>query len=221
MNLTARSGAIRRIVTAASLIVLGVIGLRIVSRRRSTPCPAWLVPLLENPYIDAVAGSRLLLERAGVQAGMSVLDVGCGPGRVAIPAARLVGPEGRVVALDLQPGMIRKLEARIAQLGLRNIEVRLGGAGEGLVPRSAFDRALLVTVLGEIVDQAAALREIYEALKPGGILSVTEVLPDPHYQSRARVRRLAESVGLRFDQLAGPWYSFTMNFRKPQEPASS
>jgi predicted methyltransferase len=78
-----------------------------------------------------------------------------------------------------------------------------------------------VTVLGEIVDQAAALCEIYDALKPGGIFSVTEVLPDPHYQSRARVRRLAESVGFRFDQLTGPWYAFTMNFCKPQEPAGN
>jgi ubiquinone/menaquinone biosynthesis C-methylase UbiE len=146
---------------------------------------------------------------------MDVLDVGCGPGRVAVLAARAVGPGGRIVALDLQPAMLRRLESRIESLDLENIEPVLGGAGEGKVAENAFDRAFLVTVLGEIVDQTAALREIYGALRPGGILSVTEVLPDPHYQSRARVRRLAESVGFEFDELLGPWYAFTMNFRKP------
>ncbi|UCF20544.1 MAG: class I SAM-dependent methyltransferase, partial [Gemmatimonadota bacterium] len=132
-----------------------------------------------------------------------------------IPAARLVGPEGRVVALDLQPGMIRRLEERISALGLDRIETILAGAGDGKMPKSSFDRALLVTVLGEIVDRSAALREIYDALKPGGTLSITEVLPDPHYQTRSRVRRLAESAGFRFDELLGPCYAFTMNLIKP------
>ncbi len=202
-------------VAAAAVVIFGLLAVGIASRRHSIPCPPWLIPLLENPYVNALAGSRVLLERAGVQPGMSVLDVGCGPGRIAIPAARLVGPEGRVVALDLQPGMIRKLEERISALGLDRIETILGGAGEGKMPRNAFDRAFLVTVLGEIVDQSAALREIYDALNPGGILSITEVLPDPHFQSRKRVRRLAESVGFRFDELLGPWYAFTMNLVKP------
>jgi len=203
------------LILLAALLALTVIVLRAVSRRHSTPCPAWLVPLLENPYMNAVAGSQLLLERAGVQPGMSVLDVGCGPGRLAIPAAQRVAPGGRVVALDMQPAMIRKLEDRIVLLAINNIEPMLGGAGEGKVPREAFDRALLVTVLGEIVDQTAALREIHDALKPGGILSVTEVLPDPHYQSRRRVRRISESAGFQVDATLGPWYAFTMNLSKP------
>jgi len=199
----------------AGAIALALIGLRVASRYHSTPCPAWLVPLLENPYMNALAGSQVLLERAGVRAGMSVLDVGCGPGRVAIPAAERVGPGGRIVALDVQAAMIRRLEERVAALAIENVETILGAAGEEKTPEDTFDRAFLVTVLGEIVDQVAALKEIYGALKPGGILSVTEVLPDPHYQSRRRVRRLAESVGLRFDELIGPWYAFTMNFVKP------
>ena len=199
----------------AGAIALAVIGLRVVSRYRSTPCPAWLVPLLENPYMNALAGSQVLLERADIRAGMSVLDVGCGPGRVAIPAADRLGPSGRVVALDVQAAMIRRLEERVAALAIENVETILGAAGEGRVPKDTFDRAFLVTVLGEIVDQVAALKEVYRALKPGGILSVTEVIPDPHFQSRRRVRRLAESVGFRFDELSGPWYAFTMNLVKP------
>ena len=201
----------------AGLATAGVVGLRVMSRRRSTACPAWLVPLLENPYMNALAGSRLLLDRARVASGMAVIDVGSGPGRLALPAAERVGPAGRVVALDLQPAMIRRIEERIAATGIGNVEPLLAGAGEGRMPRDAFDRAFLVTVLGEIVDQAAALREIHGALRRGGLLSITEVLPDPHFQPRRRVRRLAEAAGFRFSETVGPWYAFTMNFSKPSE----
>ncbi len=202
---------------AVGVVTLSIVFLRWVSRRHSTPCPAWLTVLLENPYMNAVAGSRLLLDRAGVVTGMEVLDVGSGPGRLAIPAAQRVGPAGRVVALDLQPAMMRKLKERAADLGITNLEAIVGGAGEGHLARGVFDRAFLVTVLGEIAQQEVALREIFQALKPGGLLSITEIIPDPHYQSRRRVRRLAESVGFEYRDTMGPWYAFTMNFTRPAD----
>lgn len=64
-----------------------------------------------------------------------------------------------------------------------------------------FDRAWLVTVLGEVPAREAALREVYKALKLGGVLSIAEVIPDPHYQNQSTVRRLAEGAGFRFDRL--------------------
>lgn len=195
--------------------VVSLVLFRWIARRHSIPCPAWLSILLENPYMDAVAGSRLLLDRAGVETGMNVLDVGSGLGRLTLPAAQRVSPTGRVVALDLQPAMIQRLKARAAALGLTNVETIVGGAGEGHLARGVFHRAFLVTVLGEIVSQEAALREIFEALVPGGILSITEVIPDPHYQSRRRVRRLAVSVGFEYRETIGPWYAFTMSFSRP------
>ncbi len=200
---------------AVAVVVVSLMLFRWLARRHSTPCPAWLSVLLENPYMDAVAGSRLLLDRAGVELGMNVLDVGSGPGRLTLPAAQRVAPTGRVVALDLQPAMMRKLKERAAGLGITNLETIVGGAGEGYLTRGVFDRAFLVTVLGEILKQEAALREIFEALKPGGLLSITEVIPDPHYQPRRRVRRLAESVGFEHRETLGPWYAFTLNFARP------
>jgi hypothetical protein len=85
-----------------ALIALALVGgIGLAWRWASWPCPAWLVPLLENPYFEAVAGAELLLERAGIRPGMRVLDAGCGPGRVTLPASVLVGPSGRVVAVDI------------------------------------------------------------------------------------------------------------------------
>jgi ubiquinone/menaquinone biosynthesis C-methylase UbiE len=164
--------------------------------------------------MEALGSSSLLLDRLELAAGMKMLDAGCGPGRVSIPAAERVGPEGEVVALDIQPAMLSKLEARAAARGLSNLRLVLGGIGQGLLDHNAFDRAILATVLGEIPDRQAALREIFAALKPGGILSITEIFPDPHYQSRNTVRRLAEAVGFHFKHSYGNWWAFTMNFEK-------
>ena len=202
------------IIAIATLTILAasVVLFRVVSRHYQMACPSWATVVLENPYMKGVAGSAVLLDRAQIEPGMEVLDVGCGPGRLTLPAAERVGQMGRVVALDLQPAMIGKLKERIAAKGLTNIRTVVGGAGEGHIAHKAFDRVLLVGVLGEIVDQSAALGEIREALKPDASVSITEVLPDPHYQSRHRVRRLAEAAGLELVGTYGHWYAFTMNF---------
>lgn len=198
------------------VVAAGALIWRLVSRRASHPCPYWLVPLLENPYMNAVAGSALLLDRAHVSEGMKVVDVGCGPGRVTLPAARRVGPAGEVVGLDIQQEMLAKVQSRLDDQALNNVRLIQAGIGDGKLQTNTYDRALLVTVLGEIPDRPSALREIYAALRTGGILSVTEVLPDPHYQTRSSVRNLAKTAGFRFEAAFGTVLAFTMNFRKEE-----
>lgn len=201
-------------VVAAGLLV-GSLVWRAASRRRQLPCPAWLGWLLTNPYTSAVAGSATVLDRAELAPGMRLLDAGCGPGRLTIPAAKRVGPTGQVVALDLQEAMLERVRAASTGHGLANVSTVKGGIeSAGLAPGS-FDRVLLVTVLGEVPDPQTAMRSLYQVLRSGGLLSVTEMLPDPHYQSRRTVRRLAEAAGFRFDRAYGTWLAFTMNFRKP------
>lgn len=186
----------------------------LIWRWAAWPCPSWLVPLLENPYFQAVAGAERLLDRAGVAPDMVVLDAGCGPGRVTPPAAARVGPRGRIVALDVQAGMLAKLRARLERGGIANVELLHAGLGEGKLLEGRFDVALLVTVLGEIPDQEAALREIFRALKPGGALSVTEVLPDPHYQSLAQVRALAAAARFREREVLRGRPAWTATFER-------
>jgi ubiquinone/menaquinone biosynthesis C-methylase UbiE len=183
----------------------------VVWRVASLPCPWWLVPLLENPYFQVVAGAELLMDRAGIVSGMAVLDAGCGPGRMTVPISTRVGATGRVVALDRQPQMLERLGRRVADHGLTNVETVLGKLGEGRLPAGAFDVAVLVTVLGEIADKAAALAEIRDALRIGGVLSITEVLPDPHYQSLGQVRELAARTGMREQRLFEGWLGYTIN----------
>lgn len=203
----------------AVLITLIVILLLLVTgywwRYHSLACPASLAWLVENPYVNAIAGPELLFQRIGLAEGMKLLDIGSGPGRLSIPASTIVGQSGEVVALDIQQRMLDKLHRKIDARGINNIQLVNAGAGDGKVACDHFDRALLVTVLGEIPDKRKALEEIFQALKPGGILSITELIPDPHYTSQNRVRLLCLEAG--FEEMAtfGNWFCFTINFIKP------
>jgi SAM-dependent methyltransferase len=209
--------------TPISYLVIGLIGLgvliyggwRLYSQRRSLPCPTWLGWMVEmdNPFTKANR-ARTIIDWLALAPAMKVLDAGCGPGRLTLPAARAVGPEGEVLALDVQEGMLARVREKVEEAGLGNVVYLQAELGAGRLPADHFDRAMMVTVLGEIPDQAAALKEIYGALKPGGILSVTEVIFDPHFQSRESVLRAAGEAGFVEKGFFGRKLAYTMHLEK-------
>ena len=203
-----------------AVIILIVIAMVLIAigywwRYRSLVCPASFTWLLDNPYMNAVAGAKIIIQRLHLESGMNVLDVGSGPGRLSLSIAKYIGNTGEVVALDIQSKMLEKLKLRARAGGVKNIRLIEAGAGEGKTEKDYFDRVLMVTVLGEIPDKHGALIEIYQALKQGGILSITEVIPDPHYTSQKRVRALCRDVGFKETEEFGSWVAFTVNFMKP------
>ena len=188
---------------------------RRASRIWSIPCPASLAWSLENPILQRFNGTRIVLDRLGLRPGDRVLEIGPGPGRLLIPAARRVSPEGEAVGIDIQPGMIERLERRAREAGLTNLKAILGDATPPHVREASFDVVFLCAALGEIPDRTAALAQAYRALKPGGILSITEMIGDPHYQARSVVQRLAEGVGFHLRSIRGGWWLLTADFIKP------
>jgi ubiquinone/menaquinone biosynthesis C-methylase UbiE len=160
-------------------------------------------------------GTQATLDRLGLRPGQRLLEVGPGPGRLLIPAARCVLPGGEVIGLDIQARMIERLKTRAAQAGVSNLAAILGDVTQAHFPPESFDVIYLCTVLGEIPDREAALKRCYAALKGGGLLSITEIFPDPHYQDSDTVRRLAEAAGFRLNCRYGSWLRFTMNYVKP------
>jgi ubiquinone/menaquinone biosynthesis C-methylase UbiE len=189
---------------------------RLASRHYTLPCPSWLGWLVEmdNPF-DKTYRAGAIVQHLDIHSGMKVLDVGCGPGRLTIPVARAISPGGEVVAIDIQQGMIRRAQQKAEAAGMNNIRFIHGGAAEAELERSEYDRALLVTVLGEIPDQASALRVIFDALKVKGILSITKIIFDPHFQSRKKILGLASQVGFREKDFYGGSLVFTVNLEKP------
>lgn len=200
------------------LIVAVFLVWRFISNRRSLPCPSWLGWMVEmdNPFTKTNRAS-VIIDLLGLQPGMKVLDAGCGPGRLAIPAAKAIGTQGELTALDLQAGMLTRVQEKTRTAGLSNIRLMQAGLGEGKLEKAYYDRAMLVTVLGEIPEQEAAMQEIYQALKPGGILSVTEVIFDPHFQSSKSVKQVAGKVGFREVGFFGKRLAYTMHFEKTNQ----
>jgi SAM-dependent methyltransferase len=198
-----------------AVLVLINLGWRWASRKKSLPCPTAFAWFLENPVVQRLNGTRTTLDRLGLRAGQRILEIGPGPGRLLIPAAKMVQPGGEAVGIDIQPGMIDRLKACAEREGVTNLTTIVGDATRPHVPESSFDVVFLCTVVGEIPDRAAALKQCYRALKPGGILSITEMIGDPHYQSRSTLRRLAEPEGFQLQSIHGNWWMFTANFMKP------
>jgi ubiquinone/menaquinone biosynthesis C-methylase UbiE len=205
----------RILVFGIAALALAAVIWRLWSRRRELPCPTWLAWMVEmdNPFTK-VNRAKTIVQLLNVKPGMKVLDAGCGPGRLTLPLAEAVGMQGSVTALDLQDGMLSRVQEKVQNAGLQNVQFVQAGLGQGKLPHSSFDRALLVTVLGEIPDQVAALKEIHEALKPDGILSITEVIFDPHFQRRETILQVAEAADFKEKDFFGKKLAYTMHLEK-------
>lgn len=107
--------------------------------------------------------------RAGIVPGMTAIDVGAGPGFATTDLAEIVGPEGRVIALERSPPFLAAMEDRLDRLGLTNVEARLhdvaqSGFGDGIA-----DAIWCRWLLSFVTDPAATVRHVKTALKPGGV----------------------------------------------------
>ena len=192
------------------LVVLKVL-VRLGGGRRA-PCPASLACLVNNPVRRRYM--RPVLDRVGIQPGERVLELGPGPGAFTVEAARRVGTEGRLIAVDIQPRMIAQVEKRVREAGLTNVETHVADAYHLPLEDASVDRAFLVGVLPEIPDQARALVELRRVLKSGGLLSVTEEFLDPDYPLAFETIRRVVEAGFRLEQRFGNFWLYTVNFRK-------
>jgi ubiquinone/menaquinone biosynthesis C-methylase UbiE len=207
----------RKVLLYALVVLAGLAAAGFLRQRlRPIPHPPRLTFLFENSLVGAFVGPERLVERLELAPGMRVLDAGCGPGRLTIPLAEAVGPDGEVVALDGQLEMLEKLERRVADEGITNVRPLLAGLGEGALREGGFQRVVLAMVLGEVRDRGTAARELYAALEPGGVLSVTEIFGDPDYRRPAAVRREVEDAGFRLVRSFGGFPAYTLNFERPR-----
>ena len=106
-------------------------------------------------------------------AGHSVLDLCCGAGASAIPAARLVGPEGRVLGIDVAEPLLDMARAKAAREGLANVEFRAGDATRTALPDGSFDAVICVFGVFFAPDMARFVAEMWRLARPGGVLAIT------------------------------------------------
>ncbi len=139
-------------------------------------CPWYLGYLMTSPLRRLVENPERLLAPL-VRPGMTVLEPGCAMGFFSLPLARLVGPSGRVLCVDLQQKMIDGLRRRARKAGvLDRIDTIVCAPGDlGVAARAGtVDLAVAIHMVHEVPDAAALLRQIHAALRPGGALLIVE-----------------------------------------------
>jgi ubiquinone/menaquinone biosynthesis C-methylase UbiE len=196
---------------ARLLALLGgaaVLGAAAWWRRNPSACPYsqrfWVEA--PHPFITRERLREILTPTAGER----LLEVGPGTGYYTLPVAGWVAPGGRLDVLDLQQEMLDHTLRRAREHGIDNITATLSDARELPYADNSFDGAYLVTVLGEIPDQDAALRELARVVKPGGRIVVGELFGDPHMVTHSALARRAEAAGLQVERkLGGPLWHFT------------
>ena len=109
-----------------------------------------------------------VVRRSELKAGQRVLDLGTGTGSVAMRAAALVGPSGRVTGVDISPEMLAVTRQRLAESGQSNVDLREGPAEQLPAGDGTFDTLLASLSLMYVIDRGAAAREIRRVLGPGG-----------------------------------------------------
>src|SRR5918999_1720737 len=185
-----------------------VLGTALWWRKNPSACPYSQRFWVEAPHpFITHARLREILEPVP---GERVLEVGPGTGYYSLPAATWLGPDGRLDVLDIQQEMLDHTLRRAAEEGIENISPARADAREMPYPDGAFDAAYLVTVLGEIPDQDAALRELRRVVKPDGRIVVGELLGDPHMVAARALRSGAAAAGLGVERaLGGRLWHFT------------
>jgi ubiquinone/menaquinone biosynthesis C-methylase UbiE len=179
-------------------------------RKNPSACPYGQRFWVEAPH-PFITRARLD-EVLAAKPGERILEVGPGTGYYSLEVAEWISPGGQLDVFDLQQEMLDHTMRRAGERGVGNIVPTQGDARELPYPRESFDAAFLVTVLGEIPDQQAALGELARVLKPGGRLVVGELFGDPHWVSPRRVRERAAREGLEFVGQSGSAVGYFARF---------
>jgi ubiquinone/menaquinone biosynthesis C-methylase UbiE len=116
---------------------------------------------------------RRTVARVGLPVGANVLDVGCGTGASALPAAEIVGPNGFVVGVDLSARQLDRARTKAMTRGLENLEFRLADMTALGFPDSRFNAVVSVFSIFFVPDMEGLVRELWRMVRPGGKLAVT------------------------------------------------
>lgn len=172
-------------------------------------------PWLDRPEREAEEQPTRAVDALRLRRGMVVADVGAGSGYYTVRLSRAVGRDGRVVATDVQPGMLDLIRRRLEREKLTNVSLVQGTIDDPGLPAGTFDMILLVDVYHELAAPQAFVRKLRTALKPDGRLVLIEFRgEDPsvpiqplHKMTVSQVRQELAADGFTLERVSDvlPW----------------
>jgi ubiquinone/menaquinone biosynthesis C-methylase UbiE len=193
-------------------LAAAIAGAALYWRKNPSACPygqRWMVEI-PHPFVTR----ERLKEILAVSPGERILEVGPGTGYYTLDVAEWLGEGGAVDVLDLQQEMLDHTMSAAGERGVTNVTPTQADATQMPYEDASFDGAFLVTVLGEIPDQDAALRELARVVKPGGRVVIGELMGDPHYVTLGNMRLRAAGAGLEFERRVGSAIGYFARFRR-------
>lgn len=130
--------------------------------------------IFESPGRDQRLQIDRIMDILGVTSGKNVADIGAGSGWFTVRAARRVGSDGTVYAVDINPEAVRYIKNRAAQEKLSNIQATLGQTEDPLLPAASVDAVLLLKTYHEVAHPVALLRNLRAALRPGALVGIID-----------------------------------------------
>jgi len=171
--------------------------------------------LIDNPIRRKFIQKPIkIAERMHLEPGMVILEIGPGKGSYTKAIAKSIMPDGKVYAIDIQESIIKRLKKRIEKENIRNIIPKIGDVYALSFEDESVDRVLMIACLPEIPDPIRALKEIKRVLKPNGLITLSEMLPDPDYPRRKTEKKWAEKADFELDEQFGNWFVYQLNFKK-------
>jgi SAM-dependent methyltransferase len=187
-----RIGLLSAIAFAAFAAWLAALWLR--ERRRHGAFPSSDAAALLNPARRLVQSPAAVVAAAAIRPGDVVLELGPGPGYFTAEAIAAASPGGRIIALDLQPEMLVALRAHLCATA--SVDLVAGDAMRLPLRDAVIDAALLVSMLGEVRDRAAAVGEVARVLRPGGAVTFSETMNDPDSVRLPALQAMCGAAGL-------------------------
>ena len=185
----------------------------IVRKMLKFPAPGFISIFLDSRVRGWMQPPKDIIKFSGIHSGGKVLEIGSGSGFFTLPSARAVGKTGEIAALDIQQEMLDKITIKLEKAenrDIRNIRVVKASAYEIPYPAESFDIVFTVSVLQEIPKPHETLLEAYRVLKKGGIMSVSEFIPDPDWLLPGTVEKQLMAAGFKSIKRYGNLFRYTI-----------
>ncbi|MFW9971305.1 MAG: class I SAM-dependent methyltransferase [Candidatus Odinarchaeota archaeon] len=212
-----------KIIFLIIIIIFGIflfivfVVLRIIRRYHKFPVPAFMTRLIDNPIRrKLIQKPETVAKRMKLKPGMIIIEIGPGKGNYTKALANSILPDGKVYAIDIQKSIIDRLKKKIRKENIINIIPKIADAYNLSFEDESIDRVLMIACLPEIPEPIRALKELKRILKPDGLISLSEMFPDPDYPRRKTEKKWAQEAGFELVEQFGNWFIYQLNFKKSE-----